>query len=562
MQRPAFGGKASFPQLSALTDTREKLPDETRNVLDLVWNTYLNKADWPKTRVIESRSSGPKELKRLLNPIDGSYIVENEPEHAPKLELRILGILCTAQRKRYLKLLEGYLKFLRNLYHKNPEQEVIHRDEVAKFLNLADDDAADLGRLLGFVAVKGIFNASGSYNGAWQFGVPKRINEIPPDPLDDFLDTVLLEYFEPGSKIWLQERRAQQIATGKAIGYYEAFESLPKMPEPAPFERWYQVFVSSTYKDLKTEREHVAQALLLTRCIPSGMEFFPASGRPPWDVIKREIDEADYYVLLVAGRYGSFIPGGALSYTEREFDYALEIGKQVIVFCFSNIDSLPSELRNESQLDEQKLAAFRKKAQSGRTCKFWSTATELESAVKTALLNAILKEPSPGWIRANSISPDSLGHLDLPTREGAEMLLQIMWAAKRQRIANSELTGILHLPSEKAQLMRDKLFEASVANRMDNLEDPGNHWIVFTEKGRSYVIQKNIQHRIPTVEKFGLTWNERREPVCAKCILPLPFFDNRSLRCSQCGTDIAPHDSGKALSVNEALEKYGGRLAS
>jgi hypothetical protein len=41
----------------------------------------------------------------------------------------------------------------------------------------------------------------------------------------------------------------------------------------------YQVFVSSTYEDLKEERAEVMQALLELDCIPAGMELFPPPAR-------------------------------------------------------------------------------------------------------------------------------------------------------------------------------------------------------------------------------------------------------------------------------------------
>jgi hypothetical protein len=42
-------------------------------------------------------------------------------------------------------------------------------------------------------------------------------------------------------------------------------------------EKKYQVFVSSTYRDLSEERQEVMQALLELDCIPVGMELFPAT---------------------------------------------------------------------------------------------------------------------------------------------------------------------------------------------------------------------------------------------------------------------------------------------
>jgi len=62
-------------------------------------------------------------------------------------------------------------------------------------------------------------------------------------------------------------------------------------------EKKYQVFVSSTYKDLTEERQEVIQALLELDCIPVGMEMFPAADDDQWTLIKRLIDDCDYYIL-------------------------------------------------------------------------------------------------------------------------------------------------------------------------------------------------------------------------------------------------------------------------
>lgn len=88
-------------------------------------------------------------------------------------------------------------------------------------------------------------------------------------------------------------------------------------------EKRYQVFVSSTYLDLQTERQQVMQALMEMDCIPAGMELFPAADEEQWEFIKRVIDDCDYYLLIIGGRYGSISPEG-ISYTEMEYDYAVE----------------------------------------------------------------------------------------------------------------------------------------------------------------------------------------------------------------------------------------------
>src|SRR6266550_687738 len=88
-------------------------------------------------------------------------------------------------------------------------------------------------------------------------------------------------------------------------------------------EKLYRVFVSSTYEDLKEERRAVMEALLKMDCIPSGMELFSAADESQWKVITRTIDLCDYYVLVIAGRYGSCLKDGT-SYTKKEYKYALK----------------------------------------------------------------------------------------------------------------------------------------------------------------------------------------------------------------------------------------------
>jgi len=104
-------------------------------------------------------------------------------------------------------------------------------------------------------------------------------------------------------------------------------------------EKRYQVFVSSTYADLREERQRVIQALMEMDCIPSGMELFPAADEEQWHFIKRVIDDCDY-LLIIGGRYGSTTSDG-ISYTEKEYDYAIQRGMKVVALLHSNPDEIP-----------------------------------------------------------------------------------------------------------------------------------------------------------------------------------------------------------------------------
>jgi alpha-ketoglutarate-dependent taurine dioxygenase len=159
----------------------------------------------------------------------------------------------------------------------------------------------------------------------------------------------------------------------------------------------YQVFVSSTYRDLLVERRAVFQALMAMSCMPAGMEWFPAETEEQWKVIRRVIEGCDFYVLILGGRYGTTTVDG-LSYTEKEFDFA--VGKMpVLVFCHEDPSSIPlSKSETDSKLKER-LDSFRKKAMTGRIVKFWTTPDNLAVHVSTAVSNAMETQQAVGWVR-------------------------------------------------------------------------------------------------------------------------------------------------------------------
>lgn len=66
--------------------------------------------------------------------------------------------------------------------------------------------------------------------------------------------------------------------------------------------------------------------------IPAGMELFQASNENQWNLIKEVIDMCNYYIVIIGGRYGSIHPENQVSYTEKEYRYALEQNKPILGF--------------------------------------------------------------------------------------------------------------------------------------------------------------------------------------------------------------------------------------
>ena len=64
-------------------------------------------------------------------------------------------------------------------------------------------------------------------------------------------------------------------------------------------DKRYQVFVSSTFKDLEEERWLVFRQLQKMNAIPAGMEIFTAMDEKQLTYIKQVIDRSDFYVLII-----------------------------------------------------------------------------------------------------------------------------------------------------------------------------------------------------------------------------------------------------------------------
>lgn len=167
----------------------------------------------------------------------------------------------------------------------------------------------------------------------------------------------------------------------------------------------YTVFISSTYTDLQEERKKVMEALLQMNCFPVGMEYFNASDDSQWTVIKNLIDECDYYVLIIAGRYGSIEKASGKSYTQKEFEYAQSIGVPILSFVHKDISQLPSGNCETDTDKKEKLEQF-KEIVKQKVCKFWTSSDELASQVVLSLNSAINTYPRIGWIRADGLSDE------------------------------------------------------------------------------------------------------------------------------------------------------------
>lgn len=166
-----------------------------------------------------------------------------------------------------------------------------------------------------------------------------------------------------------------------------------------------QVFVSSTFTDLRAERQAAVEAILSTGNIPAGMELFSAGDQSQMEVIKEWIQESDVYLLILGGRYGTIEPVTGKSYTQLEYEYALEIGKSHFAVVISDKALNEKVKKHGLEMTErgstEKYNEFKKLVTEAKLVEFWDDLKDVELAIHKSLLKFGKREELVGWVRGD-----------------------------------------------------------------------------------------------------------------------------------------------------------------
>ena len=203
--------------------------------------------------------------------------------------------------------------------------------------------------------------------------------------------------------------------------------------------------------------------------------------------IKKVIDDSDYYLLIVGGRYGSLSDEG-VSYTEMEYDYAISKGIKVIALVHGSPEKLAVEKVEMDSEAQQKLQAFKQKVTTNRLVKFWDDAKELSGLVALSLPKTIKTYPAAGWVRGNE------------STDNTELLKQL----NDLRQENSKLEKqIQELERSKSEILELAQGEDSFSMRIQ-------HNIMEEWKKRKVTFE------------YYLSWNEVVRFVIPKTLNPYP----------------------------------------
>lgn len=304
-------------------------------------------------------------------------------------------------------------------------------------------------------------------------------------------------------------------------------------------DKKYQIFISSTFEDLKEERAKVINTILRLNHIPVGMEWFTANSEGQFEYIKKMIDNCDYYVLIIAGKYGSEDSKG-ISYTETEYDYAKSKGLDISTFIYKDRQKL-SGIKLEFDEDKRnKLELFIQKASKGVSVDFWTNEHELAQKVSTSLHNRFDVNPQTGWKRANLIAQeDVMSDLIVKNKEVADL--------------KEKLEKIKLQPKFEGLAEMDEEFTFKIVGTQSYYEAKYSWDKIFTAIYPHIIANKNIEE-INSLTALDFAMLDDRHPYdFHDCIINnMHFFD--ILNQLECYQLIKVHEN--KVNITEAGRDY------
>ena len=253
-----------------------------------------------------------------------------------------------------------------------------------------------------------------------------------------------------------------------------------------------QVFISSTYIDLIEERQAAVQAVLDAGHIPAGMELFKAGNTSQLETIYKWIDNSDVYMLILGGRYGSIEEKTGKSYTQLEYEYAIDKGLPVfsVVLRDDFLKRKSDILGEERTIEKSNISQYNnfKNLVMSKIVREVSDCKDIMLAVHTTLKDFMEEYKFVGWVLSNS------------TELNADLLKQI----------NDMNNLISDLKKEKDRLRQElddlnQSFESNLAFEGQLIQIEGKYQENYGRPGASHFVDRAVSKEI-TWDKMFILW--------------------------------------------------------
>lgn len=170
------------------------------------------------------------------------------------------------------------------------------------------------------------------------------------------------------------------------------------------------IYLSSTYSDLRAEREAVYRALHRLRSHHvRAMEDYVAADARPLDACLEDVRGCDIYVGLFGWRYGYIPPGAERSITELEFREARAHGKTCLIFLRDE-STRPADLAGA---DAERALTLRQELGRDFLVSFFVSPEDLAAKATAAVANQM------------AALTEAIGRLDMPLAQVLEHVKQL-----------------------------------------------------------------------------------------------------------------------------------------
>jgi hypothetical protein len=161
----------------------------------------------------------------------------------------------------------------------------------------------------------------------------------------------------------------------------------------------YHIFISSTTDDLKNERQALCRIIFDLGHIPVCMDSVDITEKTGWRIIKKNITESDYFVSLVAHRYG-LLPegfGGKTSSTEIEYAQAIKARVPVLALIIADKARWKAAKKDKERKVVAALNDFKERLKSHPSGE-WLNMQDLKQNALKLFSRELALNPAGGWV--------------------------------------------------------------------------------------------------------------------------------------------------------------------
>ena len=185
----------------------------------------------------------------------------------------------------------------------------------------------------------------------------------------------------------------------------------------------YLFYISSTLDDVKGERKELVRIISELGSIPVVMDAFDITREEDRRIIRKVIEECDYFINLTAYKGGVMVDTD--SSLELEYSYAVKAGKPVLALLIGEKARWKESKKENTEAAAKALEVFKKKLRTHKH-ETWINQSDLRHKALELITREMNLNPGRGWVPSTeAIDPCVANELSRLIRENDVLKSQI-----------------------------------------------------------------------------------------------------------------------------------------